>query len=348
MKTGTSMNELAQRIMTEARSKKDYAMDTRNLSMTDDAKLRFDLVGDQRVLTPTRLCLDQIAGRVGIPSKYAERMRAEAPELLARNVNHWFAHKPEVRMLRTVQNGVQEARAFLSNKYRPLDNYDLLNAVLPRMAAAGFEIKSAELTETRLYVQAVTARVSGEVKVGDTVQAGVCLRNSEVGCGSIAVEPMLFRLVCLNGMVLPTAMRRHHVGRAGDGEWNEGEAYEVFSDDTRKLDDKAFWAKVNDVVADSVRPERFADNVKRLQDAAKVDTGRPQDAVEVVQDKFGLGEEEAGNVLAHLAKGGDLSLYGLANAVTRAAQDCPSYDRAVELERFGGQVIELPKSVWGN
>jgi hypothetical protein len=224
----------------------------------------------------------------------------------------------------------------------------LVNVVLPKIQQAGCEIKSMELTETRLYIQAVTARITGEVKKGDVVQAGIVISNSEVGCGSVRVEPMIFRLVCLNGMILPTAMRRHHIGRAGEGEWNEGDAYEVFSDATRKLDDKAFWAKVNDVTMSALDDVKFADQVKQLAATTAIDTGKPKDAVEIIGSTFGLQEGEQENVLNHLAKGGDLSLWGLANAVTRTAEDVDSYDRAIELERIGGQVIELAPSVFDN
>ena len=348
MKTGSTLENLAAGIINQAKSKKDYAMDTRKLTMTDAADLQFNVGSDTRTVKLTKLCLEQISGRVGIPSKYMERMRTEAPALLARNVNHWFANAPETRMLRTIQNGEQTARAFLSQKYRPLDNYDLLNAVLPRIQDAGCEIKSCEVTEKRLYIQAVTARITGEIKKGDFVQAGIVISNSEVGCGSVKVEPLVYRLVCTNGMVLATAMRKHHVGKAGDGEWDEGDAYEVFSDATRKLDDRAFWAKVNDVVTSSLDQVKFAAACDKLRATTAIDTGKPQDAVEIVSKYFDLREGESDNVLTHLAKGGDLSLWGLANAVTRSAEDCDSYDRAIELERIGGQVVELPSNVFNN
>ena len=323
-------------------------MDTRKLSMTDNAELTFQVNNEQRTLKPTKLCLEQIGGRVGIPAKYLERMRAEAPQLLAQNVNHWFSNTPEVRMLRTIQNGEMTARAFLSQKYRPLDNFDLLNSVLPRIVEAGCEIKSCEVTEKRLYIQAVTAKIAGEIKKGDAVQAGIVISNSEVGCGSIRIEPMIYRLVCTNGMILPTAMRKHHIGKAGDGEWDEGDAYEVFSDATRKLDDKAFWAKVNDVVTASLDSIKFAAALDRLRATTAIDTGKPLEAVEIVANKFDMRENEKENVLTHLASGGDLSLWGLSNSVTRAAEDCESYDRAIEMERIGGMVVELPASVFNN
>jgi hypothetical protein len=41
-----------------------------------------------------------------------------------------------------------------------------------------------------------------------------------------------------------------------------------------------------------------------------------------------------------------MSQWGLANAVTRAAQDVESYDRATELEALGGDVVILPAGEW--
>ena len=321
-------------------------MNTAKLEVTPACNLRFKLDGAAKEVVPTERCLNQIGNRVGIPRAYMQRMRTEAPELLARNVNHWFQAAPELRMLRTYQNGESIGRAFLSHKYRPFDNANLFNAVLPTILKAGCQVQSAEATERRLYIQAVTPQLAGEVKKGDVVQAGVVVSNSEVGAGSIRVEPMLFRLVCLNGMILPTAMRRHHVGRAGEGDWDGDNAFEVFSDETRRLDDKAFWAKVNDVTVAALDEIKFKEQVLRLKDTTKMDTGKPTEAVEVVVKRYGLSETEGESVLEHLSRGGDLSLWGLANAVTRTANDVESYDRAVELERFGGEVIELPKNVF--
>ena len=42
----------------------------------------------------------------------------------------------------------------------------------------------------------------------------------------------------------------------------------------------------------------------------------------------------------------DFSRWGLANAVTRTAEDSPDYDRASELEETGWKVLTLPKQDW--
>lgn len=41
-----------------------------------------------------------------------------------------------------------------------------------------------------------------------------------------------------------------------------------------------------------------------------------------------------------------MSLYGLANAITRFSQDVSSYDRATELEGIGYNVLTMPNAAW--
>ena len=51
-------------------------------------------------------------------------------------------------------------------------------------------------------------------------------------------------------------------------------------------------------------------------------------------------------LLRHLIEGGDLSGYGLVNAVTHFAQEVDDYDRATEFEMLGGKLIEQSKAEW--
>lgn len=373
MKTGSTIQALAEKITTLAKSKRDFIADTRNLMMLNDGSIEVGRVktnlpgtpemlrlsAEGKIFKPTRLCQDQIAGRVGIPSKYAERMMQEAPALLAFNVNHWFKSKPEKRMLRCFDNGEKTARAFLSERYRPLDNFDLANNILPKLTAAGCEIRSCELTERRLYIQASTPKLEDVIKaklvpgthnrVNDVVQAGIVISNSEVGCGAVNVEPMIYRLVCSNGLILPNALRKYHVGRAGNGDENGEDGNELFTERTQRLSDQAFWAQVCDVVDGSLNEIKFRKTVEDI--SAKADgksVGNPVDIVEVLTNKLDLSEGEGKNVLQHLCAGGSLDMWGLANAVTRAAEDCESYDRAIELERAGAVVLEMKPEVFAN
>ena len=123
--------------------------------------------------------------------------------------------------------------------------------------------------------------------------------------------------------------------------------FEFLRDETRALDDRAFWSKIQDVVRGAFDEVMFARQVERWQAAAGEPlSGDPMQVVEVSAKKLGLNDAERGGVLRHLIAGGRLSRYGLANAVTRMSQEVADYDRATELERLGAQVIELPRQSW--
>jgi hypothetical protein len=166
----------------------------------------------------TPLARRQLAEKLKIPYAYFERMRTEQPALLDRNVNAWLEREEgERQLLRTLDGKV---RAVLSERYRRLDNYDLLEHVLPTLQRLpDARLESVELTETRLYLKVVTPSIALEVAPGDVVQAGVVVSNSEVGCGMLSVQPLAFRLVCSNGLIASDRMlRKTHVGRPLDSE----------------------------------------------------------------------------------------------------------------------------------
>jgi len=342
MKTGKTLVEMAQELQRQSEAKRDYIADTRVLEMSPAGELALEN-GSRHEFPVTDHAHSQIAQRLDIPAKYYQRMKAEQPQLLAQNVNTWFQQNPERRMIRTLDG---KARAFLSDRYRRLDNYDLAEAVLPVLGemGEGIQIISSELTEKRMYIKAINRRLELEVKRGDVVQAGICITNSEVGLGSLRVEPLIYRLVCLNGMISQDfSTKKYHVGRAAE----DGDAYELYSDDTLKADDRAFFLKVQDTVRATVDMAKFSTIVERMKEATeqKIE-GNPVEAVEVLSEKFGYSNEEKTGILTHLIQGGDLTAYGMLNAITRTSQDLEDYDRATELERDGSKILSLPSSTW--
>ncbi len=342
MKTGKTLTKLAMELERQSEAKKDFIANTSSLEMTDTGELALE--SDTTHEFPvTDHAHSQIAARLDIPAKYYNRMHKEAPALLAANVNEWFHSKPERRMVRTLDG---EMRAFLSDRYRRLDNYDLAEAVLPILAemGEGIRIVSTELTDSRMYIKVINERLELEVKKGDVVQAGMVISNSEVGLGSLKVEPLIYRLVCENGMIAQDfSQKRYHVGRSAD----EGDAYEIYRNETLKADDRAFFLKVQDTVRATVDFSKFALLVDRMKAATEQRIeGNPVKAVEVASDHFGFSKEESSGILQHLIQGGDLSAYGLLNAITRTSQDVEDYDRCTEMERDGSRVMSLQATTW--
>lgn len=122
----------------------------------------------------------------------------------------------------------------------------------------------------------------------------------------------------------------------------------MLSDTSRRLDDAALWSKVRDVVRGAFDAARFAALVDEQIAPMAGDkiTGDPVKAIDLSAKRFGINETEKASVLRHLIEGGDLTRYGLFNAITRTAEDLDSYDRATEFEKLGGQVIELSRTDW--
>ena len=285
----------------------------------------------------------QLGLQLKIPAPYYERMRAENPGLLMANVNGWFQQSPDTRrMVRTLDG---TARAILSDRYRRIDNYEVAQTVLPIISEMqGARIESCELTDTRMYIKVVNERIQTEVVPGDIVQAGILISNSEVGMGSVSVKPLIYRLVCTNGMVADVGVGKRHVGRINesvDGDFG------IFRDETIEADDRAFLMKIEDTVRAAVDEARFNALVQKLRDAkeAPILPAAAPKVVELAAKEFNIRQNESEGILGHLIAGGDLSLYGLANAVTRHAQDVQSYDRSTELEATGYKIITMQPSL---
>jgi len=288
----------------------------------------------------------QLGAALGIPAKYYDKMRAEAPALLADNTNHWLAARDSRHTIRTL-NG--DARAFLSDRYRRIDHLDILRAVLPVLQELdGSGVESCEVTGRADVPQSGQPQAGGGGRArrhraggGHDLQQ-LMISNSEVGLGSVTVMPLVYRLVCRNGMTVNAlGARKYHIGATNEETW------ELLSDSTRAADNTALLMKVADIVRTCVDEAKFAVVVGKLREAAGAKiTGEVSRVVELTASNFGLVQSEGESMLQHLILGGDLSLLGLGNAVTRMSQDVGDYDRASRLETVGWEIVTMPPARW--
>lgn len=343
MKTSLNLVALATELERQRTAKQDYIASSPALAVTPDAKSLTLTNGDIHQFGIRDGAHSQLAARLDIPKRYYDRMRVEAPDLLATNANRWLSGSKDRRMVRVLDGSV---RALLSDRYQRIENDEIAETVLPILAdQPDMQVVSAAITESRMYIKAIFPRIQGEVKVGDVVQSGVVISNSETGNGAVSVTPLNYRLRCLNGMIVPDArFRGFHIGRAaGEGE----SVYEMLSDETKRADDKAILLKVRDVVRNCASQAYFDTVIERMRETTtRMITGDVVKAVETLSTKVRLNESERAGVLRHLITGGDVSQYGLIQAVTRHSQDVEDYDRATELEALGGQLLALPAPEW--
>lgn len=355
MKTGKTLAELAAELTRQASAKRDFVTPTPHLRLLstieeDGAKPRslLRINGSLNQNFPVgEIAHRQIANRLGIPAAYYDRLRKEIPTLLDENVNRLFDAKPEPRMVRTLDGNV---RAFLSNRYRRIDHADLAQIVLPEIGQLGGQVASCEVTESKLYVKVTFPGKEKEFfvkrgtheRIREVVRAGFVWSNSEIGMGLNEIRAFAEILTCTNGMVIEEfSQRTRHVGpRVGGDDNGSEELSSIWSDETRKADDRALALKVRDSIRAVADEAKFSLAVKRMENVAQVPVkANPAEAVEVLAQETGITEGEKGDVLRHLIEGGDLSRWGFIQAITRTAQDVSSYDRATELEALGGDLL---------
>jgi len=370
MKKGRDLQELAAEITRQRDAKRDYVAPTTALAMVvENGHFEPDGSPDQPKPLPKCLLDLQDTGRFGInslahshiqshvniPAQYYNRMLSQAPELLAKNVNHWFRTNPAPRMVRTLDERV---RALLSNSYRPLDNYDFAEAILPVLRDRHLEVMSCEVTEKKLYIKAVDMREvkvpvgykmgDGSHRIFDVCAPAFIASNSEVGYGRLVLETGVYTRACTNlAWWAEGGMKRTHLGSRHAVTEGVENIDALLSARTKQKTDEALWLQVRDVMKAAFDEGFFKKRCERLTATSEQRiTGKVELVVASAAERFGLTEVEKDGVLKHLIEGGKLSQYGLHAAFTRAAADVDDYDRSTEMEYMGGRIIELPRTDW--
>lgn len=362
MKTSLSLQDLAAELERQSASRKDFVAPQGAVTAEPDAHEGIVLSGLAGARMPLRPHAHRQLGEVlGIPGRYYDRMRTEQPELLATNVNAWLKRDAgEKRMVRTLDG---EVRAVLSPKYRPLDNFELASAILPKLLGLKVQVMSSALTETRMYIKVILPDLSDDLPPGMTwggghnaiaeysgntpgkIVAALTISNSEVGNGTLRVEPSVFTTWCTNLAVMKSAsMKKYHVGRSTES----GEDWSVYRDETRMADDRAFFMKVADITERAFDRKVFEAAVAQIREAAgdPIVSRDPAAVVEVAARQLALPAGTQGSILTYLAQGGDFSRWGLASAITATANGLEDYERATELEHAGGELLAMPARDW--
>lgn len=347
MKTGKSLTQLATELERINETKKDLIVPTTHMTMDSEASLEIASVGS---IPLNNWSHGQLASYTDIPKAYYDRIKGENSSLLADNVNHAFSRQSnDKRLVRLLDGNV---RAFLSNRYRVLDSYDMAETVLPILIDNKMTVKSSEITEKNIYIRAVMPSLEREVTKGDVVQYGVQISSSDVGAGSLRIEPLVYRLVCTNGLITSQSIRKYHIGKVAS-DFND--VFELLSDKSKQLTDAAFWCSVRDILLNSLKPEIFEQQIEslKLTTERKITNYNLQEVIDVTCKHVGYvaSKEVKNSLLARLANGNEgagLTQWGLANSFTGIAShdDSLSFDDSVELERVGGKIITLSSSDW--
>jgi len=292
----------------------------------------------------TKLAHSQISNKTGIPLNYYKRMQDEKPELLATNVNTWLPDR-EKRLIRVLDNDV---RAMLSDRYRIIDNYDILFASLEelnKIKNTGIEvnIKECSITESHMYIKITSPDITGEVfhyrGKTEPVESGIIISNSEVGAGAFRVEPFMNVLVCQNGLIGEHKLSKVHLGK------ERGVGVIDWSDQTLEYQDMTLWSELKDLITGTFSPTIFNQWLDKINGVASNEVVKPMIAIDHIIKRYDLPKPMKDNLINQFMRESPTQ-WGLSMAVTQLAQKEQDYDKQINMERIGAKILNEPVEVY--
>ncbi len=320
----------------------------------------------------------QIAGKMGIPKSYYDKMYGEAPGLLADNVNHWLHLSPKTHLVRLMDDGV---RAFLSDKYRPINHLDLVTVAMQVMCgldgkagdakpyARGARCLSWDLTPTHMNVRFVNPAIWVDLeKLDEGVHIDGDLSEEEVNKRIMRRGLAVDRTDWSNSTVYPSGLLDN--SETGHGGLNiepglmEGlcinfnwygksleqrhlgrtlEMDDMFSTETYKKMNAVVFAKSADIFRSVFDPQQFLITCKRFAGLKEVEID-VKDAVDNIVELPGMTEGLRDDIMTTYllykshGKRKHDNLFDLNRAVTEVAQKVGP-EQSLALEQLGGELI---------
>jgi len=324
-----------------------------------------DLAEKERriTLTPLDVCHHHLSEKLGIPKRYYDKMNSKSNvSLLDNNVTHWFKGGGEknylVRTFIDPKEGKGIARAILSDRFLPIDNFDILLACLDAIRRANidpklFDIKG-EITEKRFYARFSVPSIEVDApnllkkyrspddpdgNVTSTgIMSGFVITNSEVGHGQFSISPRVVILKCKNGLSFTEdAFEKKHLGAQLD-EF----AQIIWSDETREKNRELIISQIKDRIKQFLNPAYLGAKIRKLEKLADKELNYPNDTVQNVCSSLNLDEEAERSIINAFTKGADPSPFGVAQAITYYAHTEADADQRYDME---AQAIEIMEKI---
>lgn len=290
--------------------------------------------------------LGQVCGIVGLPQKFATELlghedKEGSAKLLAHNLNELVRMSPERRVL--VRSVKDQVRSVLSDSYLRIAGPMLIETFAETCRNIDARVLDGQIGDLRFSLKAVLGQVRRVGPAGgeEIITYGVCLSNSDHGCGALSVQLFVLRVWCTNTAKTENTLRRVHLGRKLDPEL-------VLQADTLRAESLATCKMLRDGVTSALERKRV-DALSNAVDAAMrtsvdpkktfddlVKRGLPKGLVDQVKDVFD--DEQLG--VAALPQ--QRTAWRLSNAMSWLAQSAPKLtaETRMQLEDEAGAILQ--------
>jgi hypothetical protein len=301
--------------------------------------------------------------KLGIPTKYFDK--CDSPEhlaLLDQNVSYWLKEAKKNFLLRMFVDKEQSkgvVRAFLSDSFKAIDNYDILLATLQAINEvkrdSGIDIKiddkGCDISDKRVYLRFIAPQIEIDAPkliskyrpngsrpggVGNGIVSGFSISNSEVGAGQFSIAARLKILVCENGMTsTDEKFNQRHLGAKMD-EFQTT----VWTEETKQKNMELIICQIKDSIKEYITPECLGRQIAAIEAKAGYEVKHPADCIKQITQSLNMSEEKADDILNTFIKSGDTSAFGITQAFTLYAHTNGSADEQFDIERQAMAVLE--------
>jgi hypothetical protein len=300
-----------------------------------------------------------------IPAKFFDRMLEQRPNRLEELLNALHDDGPAKRLVRTLDGNV---RAWLSDSYRVIDNLDMAFTCMDAAQRVGGQVIEANLSDTNMRIKFTSQAVWDKLDVTQrsgpqggwfagaignrdligksilgatireelpggpsTVHPVVTITNSETGHGGFRVRLGILMGICFNVATLEDVVAQVHLGeRLAEG---------VYSQETIATESKAISLKARDGVLAAFDQTKFQAMIKKVRKSTTMEIENATSAVENVIEANEISEEKKDALLEYFLRDYNKTQFGLAQAVSRLAQDTDDTDEADKLENLAGKLM---------
>lgn len=322
-----------------------YAQDARE-KMVNVAELRTEAIdGDVQLVgklgVPAHLthwAFGQLSARVGAPAQYLRELPAT---LACQNLNHGLAQygdKTDRANLLFHSNGSLMLRAFTSDKYSRIWNYEVAQRLLG-LQSYGWEPARPDIRKEMgdwpalyasdhdmfAFIRNQSARIA-ESGNPDGLQRGVIVENSEVGASTLKLTRFLYREMCGNHIIWSASkvmeISVRHVGDARR-RWTQYQ-YELkrYAEQSASGDEAAIASSKVKVIADT--KEGVLDRLFGMRSL-----GLSRKTLDAGYDATLLAEDGSPN-----------TVWGIVQGLTRHSQTVPFADQRTGIDRAAGKLME--------
>ena len=369
MKRNLSVKEIINELQQESLLKRDFVVPSTALEMVyGQLRLKLPALGGNMpsilkslnittpestlyVTTPNELCHEHLSEKLKISKNYYDRMKDGHEMLLGANINYWLDKERNNYLLRTFvssDGGHGIARAFLSNSYKPIDNWDVAITILDVIRKhPTIQLQAADITDRKMYMRFEDPTIVHNAPellqkyrggTNDGIVAGFIISNSEVGEGAFSVAPRAIVLACKNGLTrIEEKMRKVHLG----GKMDQGQIQ--WSDRTNQKNLELIQAQAGDAINQWLSKQYLQNLTGWLLDIQSKELEHPIDCTKNICNELGLTDNRTEQILKYFISDGDISPFGIAQAITAAVQDEDNADDQYDTESKVFQLVEKYK-----